>query len=787
MLRINKIAVLGSGLMGSGIACHLAGCGFEIILLDLPADGTFRNERVLKGLESCIASKPSPLYAKKLRSRIQIGNFEDDLHRIKECDWIFEAVIENLSIKQGLFAKIEVFRKKDCIVSSNTSGIPIHFLTEGRSEEFKQHFVGTHFFNPPRYLKLLEIIPTAETKKDILDFVVSFSKSHLGKQAVVCKDTPAFIANRIGVVAMSKLFELSVQLKLNISDVDKLTGPAIGRPKSGTFRLTDLVGLDTAVWVIEGLKKNCPDDLLLQQIQLPDCISYLVKNKWFGNKSGKGFYLKSDEKDAKGRTRFLSLDLETLEYRFDPKSNLESLQVAKQIEDLGKRIKALLKTKDAGGELIRKSFGFLFAYCSHRIPEISDSIYAIDEAMKAGFGWELGPFEIWDAIGFDNGLQLVSEMNLKPAAWIEDMQAQGKHSFYQTEHPHLMVLDPASLSYSKLPGKEGDIQLNLIHSDNCVYKNDELQLKDIGDGVLCAEFKSKYNVIGEGILRGLQESILIAETQKWNGLVIGNNATNFTVGANLMLIGMFAFQQEYEQLEMAVRLFQETSMRCRYSSIPVVTATQGYVFGGGVELLMHCDAAVCAAESYIGLVEMGVGLLPGGAGTKEFAVRLSDEFKEGDVQIPQLIHRFKTLATAAVATSAFEAYDLGYLNTSRDSICLYNGLQIQQAKDRVLLLSDNYVKPIPRNDIQVLGRTGLAALLTAAHTLKLGGYATDHDIKIAQKIAYVICGGDLSYSQFVSEQYLLDLEREAFLSLCTEAKTLERIQYMLENNKALRN
>lgn len=787
MFRINKIAVLGSGLMGSGIACHLAGCGFDVLLLDLPSQGQNRNEAIQKALDKCLASKPSPIYNKQFIKRIQIGNFDDDLHKLKTCDWILEAVVENIEIKKQLYARIETHRNPGSLISTNTSGIPIHMLLEDRSDDFKQHFIGTHFFNPPRYLKLVEIIPTQFTKKELIDFLIEFGRTHLGKKTVLCNDTPAFIANRIGVVSMAKIFELAYELNLNISDVDKLTGVAIGRPKSGTFRLTDLVGLDTAVFVIEGLKKNCPNDHIIQQMLLPDFIKFLVDHKWFGNKSGQGFYHKSDEKDEKGKTNYLSLDLTNLNYRMDPKSSLESIHISKQIESLPKRLNALLKLQDAGAQLIQKSLGFLFAYASHGIPEITHSVEAIDDAMKNGFGWELGPFETWDAIGLEAGIKLIEEVSQIPAPWVLKMISENKKQFYKNEEETIFVIEPESGNYLKLMGQETEIKLNYFSSNKCIYKNEELKLIDIGDGVLCAEFKSKYNAIGEGILKGLQESIHIAEHQQWKGLVIGNNAANFTVGANLMLIGMLAFQQEYDQLDMAVRLFQQTSMRCRYSSIPVVTATQGYVFGGGVELLMHCDASICSAESYIGLVEMGVGLLPGGGGTKEFAVRLSDELKETEVQIPQLIQRFRTLATAAVATSAFEAYDLGYLNKNRDDVCLYNGAQIHLAKQKVLTLANNYIKPTQRQDIQVLGQTGLAALYAAAHTLKLGGYATAHDINIAQKIGYVLCGGDLSYSQKVSETYLLDLEREAFLSLCSEPKTLERIQYMLENNKPLRN
>ncbi len=790
--KINKIAVLGSGLMGSGLACHFAGAGFEVLLLDLPFTGPDKNQLVDLALKKALDSKPSPIYNKPFVSRIKTGNLEDDLHKIRECDWIIEVVIEKLEIKKTLYEKVETYRKPGSLITTNTSGIPISFLSEGRSPDFKAHFCGTHFFNPPRYLKLLEIIPTSETKKEVVDFLMEFGKDFLGKQTVLCKDTPAFIANRIGVATMSKVFELTEELGLTISEADKLTGPALGRPKSGTFRLTDLVGLDTAALVNAGLKANCPEDVMVQQLRSLKSIEFLLQNKWFGNKSGKGFYSKSELKDEKGKPIFLSLDLNTLEYIQEKKSTLESLNISKQIDDLPRRLKALIKLSDPGAILIRKTLGFLFAYASQRIPEITDSIYSIDFAMKNGFAWELGPFEYWDAIGFEEGLQLIHECGEQPAEWVKQMKESqsisgGKYRFYKSDNKQILYYDFETEDYKLIPGLQKEIRFSVFDNNAAVYKNDEMMLHDIGDGVLCLEFKSKYNAIGEGILRGIQESIHIAEENGWKGLVIGNNANNFSVGANLMLIGMLAFQQEYEQLDQAVRLFQQTSMRCRYSSIPVVAATQGYVFGGGVELTMHCDAAICAVESYIGLVEVGVGILPGGAGTKEFALRLSDDIKEGEVQIPQLIQRFKTIATASVATSAYEAYDLGYLDKKRDEVSINRSTHIYQAKQKVLELTQHYIKPLIREDILVLGQAGLAALYVAAHTMKLGGYASEHDIKIAKKIAYVLCGGDLSYSHRVNEQYLLDLEREAFLSLCTEPKTLERIQYMLENNKPLRN
>ena len=786
--HIRKVAVLGSGLMGTGIAAHLAGCGLEVLLLDLPAEGNNRNKTAQDSLATALKAKPAPFYDNKYASRITAGNFEDDMSKIGQCDWIVEVVVERLDIKRQVYEKVEQHRKKGTLITSNTSGIPIHFLTEGRSDDFRRHFCGTHFFNPVRYMRLLEIIPTPETDPEVVSFLMDFGDVILGKQTVLCKDTPAFIANRVGVYAMARIFLLTQQLGLDIATVDALTGPAIGRPKTGTFRLADLVGMDTAVHVIKGMKDNCPDDEQIAGMEVPSFLQFLVDNKFFGNKAGQGFYKKTGEKDAKGRPVILALDLNTHEYAVSKKERLTIIETLKQIDELPRRIRAIFKGDDKGAELLQKSFLGLFSYVSNRIPEISDTIYAIDDALRAGFAWEVGPFQYWDMAGVQETVALAEQQGEKIAPWVKDMLAAGHTSFYKTENGVRMCFDPATGSYKPLPGGNAFIILDTYRSSKPVYTNSECTLHDIGDGVLCLEFHSKMNAIGEGILRGINDSIQIAEEQGWKGIVIGNNAANFTVGANIMMIAMMAYQQEWDELNMAVNVFQQTSMRMRYSAIPVVVATQGYVFGGGCEFSMHADAVVAAAESYIGLVEVGVGVLPGGGGTKEFALRLSDEItKEGDVQIPRLIDRFRTIATAQVATSADEAFKYGYFKPEKDRIVRNAARNISEAKKKVLELATDYVQPIPRKDIYVLGRTGLGALYVAAHSLKLGHYASEHDIKIAQKIAWVLCGGDLTSPQMVSEQYLLDIEREQFLSLCGEQKTLERIQYMLENGKPLRN
>ena len=787
---------MGSGVMGSGIACHFANIGLQVLLLDIvPRDlsdeekkqPAARNRIVNQALAAAIKSKPAPLYDKSFASRITTGNFEDDFAKIADCDWTIEVVIERLDIKKQIFEKVDNHRRKGSLVSSNTSGIPIHLMLDGRSEDFRQHFCGTHFFNPPRYLRLLEIIPTPETKPEVVDFLMHYGDVYLGKQTVLAKDTPAFIGNRVGVYAMAKIYQLTTDLGLRIESVDKLTGPAIGRPKTGTFRLGDLVGHDTAAKVIQGIKDNCPEDEQADTFQSPKYLQFLLDNKYLGNKTGQGFYKKTSEKDENGRSIIHALNLETLEYEAQQKEDLQSLKVSKQIDELPQRLKEIFKLDDKGAELIKRSLLGLFAYVSNRIPEIADHLYSIDDAMRGGYAWEMGPFEYWDAIGVKEGIKMAEAQGETIAAWVKEMTDAGFTSFYKREDGKRKYYDQTSKSYKVIPGSDEMIILDNYREQSPVFKNSEVILHDIGDGVLCLEFVSAHNTIGEGVLRGINECIQIAEDGDWKGLVIGNNATNFSVGANLMMIGMLAYQQDFDEMNMAVNLFQQTTMRCRYSSIPVVAATQGYVFGGGCETLMHCDAGAVAAESYIGLVEVGVGLLPGGGGTKELALRASDQYFEGDVMIPTLLEKFKTIALASVSTSGYEAFNYGYLLPERDEIIVNRDRNIVEAKKKVLELAETYVQPIQRTDITVLGRQGLAALYAAANELKLGRYASEHDIKIAQKIAWVLCGGDLTGTQKVSEQYLLDVEREAFLSLAGEQKTMERIQHMLQTNKPLRN
>ena len=797
--RIKKVAVLGSGVMGSGISCQLANVGLEVLMLDiLPSklsdddknNRLIRNQVAKNALDKAIKSKPAPLYNKKYSSRISVGNFEDDFHKIKEADWIIEVVVERLDIKRQIFEKVEEYRSPGSIVSSNTSSIPIKLLAEGRSEDFRKHFCGTHFFNPPRYLRLLEIIPTKDSLSELIDFFMNYGEINLGKQTVLCKDTPAFIANRIGVMSGAKVFELTEKFDLSIEEVDLLTGPILGRPKTGSFRLQDLVGIDTGDKVTNFVVQNVRGDSFFEKLTktaTPKFFNFLLENNFLGDKTGKGFYEKTKVKDENGRTIINALDLKSLEYRKSIRPKIALIKEAKGIEKMDKRFQLLISKDEKESLFLKEYFAAILSYSAQRIPEISDTCYQVDDAMRAGYVWDYGPFEYWDLIGFDNGISLINDSGEELPKWINEMKSLGANCFYKYENGQRKYYDLFSHTYKKIPGSDAFIILDSYRENSPVIKNTECSVHDIGDGVLCLEFQSKSNAIGDGIGRAIAEAIELAENQSWTGIVIGNNAKQFSVGANLMNIGMMAMQKQFDPLEKLVDDFQRVNMRMRTSKIPLVTAAQGYVFGGGCEIAMHCDAGIYAAETYIGLVEVGVGLLPGGGGTKELALRASDGFYEGDVKIPMLIDHFKSIATAAVSTSAAEAYDLHYLKEGRDFISYNVQRNIGEAKDKVLELAKNYVPPSERNDIEVLGRGGLGALYSAINEFYLGGYMSEYDVEIARKVAFVICGGDLTSAQKVSERYLLDIEREGFMSLLGNQKTLDRIQYLLMNNKPLRN
>jgi 3-hydroxyacyl-CoA dehydrogenase len=796
---IRKIAILGSGVMGSRIAAHFANIGVQVLLLDITPsklndeeiqkgltleDPAVRNRIVNSSFESTRKSKPNSFYHKDYASRVSLGNFEDDLQKISECDWIMEVVVENLEIKKSLFEKVEKHRKPGTIITSNTSGIPIHLMAEGRSGDFRKNFCGTHFFNPPRYLPLLEIIPTPETDSALTDFLMYYGDRFLGKTTVLCKDTPAFIANRVGVYAILKVVETMKKLNLTIDEIDKLTGPVIGRPKSATFRTSDIVGLDTLIKVTNNLYQALGNDESRETFKLPAEIDVLQNNNWLGDKSGQGFYKKS--KDSKGNTQILTLDLESMEYKPKSRVKFDTLEKTKPIENIRERFKILLGGKDKAGEFYRSSFYALFQYASNRIPEIADELYKIDDAVCAGFGWELGPFETWDSANLQKSLPKMEEAGYKPNQWVYDMITAGAESFYTVQDGVRKYWDINSKQYLPLPGKDEFIILDNIRENKKVWGNAGTTLFDVGDGILNLEFHTKMNTMGEDVIRGVHHAIDTAE-KDFRGLVIGNQGTNFSAGANLGVLFMLAIEQEYDEINFSIKHFQDTMMRVRYSSIPVVVAPHALSLGGGCEMTLHGDRVQAAAETYIGLVEVGVGLIPAGGGTKELTKRVSDGLQEGDVELNALQNAFMNIATAKVATSAHEAFDMNILRRG-DGITLNKDRQIADAKKLALELADaGYVQPVPASNIKVQGRTGMALFYAGINGMKMGNYITEHDMKIARKIANVMCGGDLSYPQEVSEQYLLDLEREAFLSLTGEKKTLERIQAILQGQKPLRN
>ncbi|MDC0570710.1 3-hydroxyacyl-CoA dehydrogenase/enoyl-CoA hydratase family protein [Flavobacteriaceae bacterium] len=793
--KINKIAIIGSGIMGSGIACHFANIGVEVLLLDIVPrelndkevkqgltldDKAVRNRLVNDALKTALKSKPSPIYSQKFAQRITTGNIEDDIAKVKDVDWIMEVVVERLDIKKQVFETLEKYRTPGTLITSNTSGIPIKFMSEGRSDDFQKHFCGTHFFNPARYLKLFEIIPGPKTDKAVLEFLDGYGEQFLGKTSVIAKDTPAFIGNRIGIFGIQSLFHQVKELGLTVEEVDKLTGPVIGRPKSATFRTVDVVGLDTLVHVANGIYENCPNDEAHDLFKLPDFISKMMENKWLGSKTGQGFYKKE------GKTISV-LDLNTLEYREKKRTKFATLELTKTIDNVIDRFKVLVGGKDKAAGFYRKNFAAMFAYVSHRIPEISDELYKIDDAMKAGFGWEHGPFQIWDAIGVQRGIEIMKSEGHSPSQWVLDMLESGNSSFYTIENGATLAYSISNKTQEKIPGQDAFIILDNIRKSKEVFKNSGVVIEDLGDGILNCEFQSKMNTIGGDVLAGLNKAVDLAE-QNFEGLVIGNQGANFSVGANIGMIFMMAVEQEYDELNMAIKYFQDTMMRMRYSSIPTIAAPHGMTLGGGCELSMHADKVVAAAETYIGLVEFGVGVIPGGGGSKEMAMRASDSFRKNDVELNILQEYFLTIGMAKVATSAYEAYDLGILQKGKDVVVVNKDRQIATAKAYAKLLANQgYSMPIRRKDVKVLGKQALGMFLVGTDAMQASKYISEHDKKIANKLAYVMAGGDLSEPTKVSEQYLLDIEREAFLSLCTERKTLERIQHMLKTGKPLRN
>lgn len=789
--------------MGSRIAAHFANIGADVLLLDIvpkepnPAEQAkglttdspaVRNRIVTDAFQTMLKASPASLYSPKFAERVKLGNFDDNLKEIATYDWVIEVVVERLDIKRSVYERVEQFRKPGTLITSNTSGIPMHLLAEGRSDDFRRNFCGTHFFNPPRYLRLLEIIPGPDTDQAVIDFLMNYGDLYLGKTTVLCKDTPGFIANRLGIQSLIQTIRVAEELGLTVEEVDKLTGPVAGRPKSGTFRLSDVVGLDTTVNVAGNLVRMEHDESRAS-FELPTSVQKLMENKWLGDKTGQGYYKKT--KDATGQTQILALDLKTFEYKPSQKGTGAAIRFAtldstKAIDNLKKRFPVLVAGKDKAGEFYRKTFADGFAYATHRIPEISDELYRIDAAITAGFGWQLGLFETWDAIGLKAGLDMIEAQGKKPAQWVYDMLDAGFDAFYKVEGGKRKYYDIPTKSYKAIPGVEQFTILENLNN-NVIWKNADASIYDLGDGILNVEFRSKMNTFGQGVSEALLKGVTMAE-KDFRGLVVGNDSTEaFSAGANLATLFMFAVEQEFDEVNLMIAQFQKLIARLRYSSVPVIVAPHTLTLGGGCEAVLHADRVVAHAESYIGLVEVGVGLIPAGGGTKEMAARASDLYQTGDPELNILQNVFMNIATAKVSTSAQEAREMNYLR-STDQIVLNRSRLLAEAKQAAIELADNgYTQPKPRTDIKVQGKTGIALFKAGLTAMRMGRYISDHDMKIADKLAYVICGGDLSAPQTVSEQYLLDLEREAFLSLTGEKKTLERIQSLLTGGKPLRN
>ena len=797
-ININKVAVIGSGIMGSRIACHLANVNINVILLDISpkelnaqekklnkkiTDKDVKNRIVNDSLQKAIKSKPSPIFKKDVLDKIKTGNIDEDLHLVSNVDWIIEAVVENLEIKKKIYDAIENHRKETTLISTNTSGIPISQISEGRSENFKKNFLGTHFFNPPRYLKLLEIIPGEQTRKDVIDYFMKFGSLILGKDTVLCKDTPAFIANRLGIYSLMSTIHSVEKYKLSISEVDFLTGPLIGRPKSATFRTLDVVGLDTAVNVSNNLLKDLKNDESVSMFKLPDSVKKLYNNKQWGDKTGMGFYKK--EVDEKGRKTFYQINTKTDKYETYENNQYKELLNIKKEESLDKRIVDLVSLKTKHGDFYRSIFYDSFRYCSLRIPEVSDDIYKIDKAICSGFGWKKGPFETWDAIGVEKVFNEMLKLKLKPAPWVEEMLSLGIKSFYKFSDNKKHFYNIQEKQYKPVPGSEDLIFLDAFKENDVVWSNKGVTLYDIKDGVLNLEFHTKMNTMGKDVLEGINHAIDICEKQHI-GLVIANEADYFSAGADLGTVFMLAGNRDFDSIEKSIDAFQKTVMRVRYSSVPIVVATSGLALGGACELSMHADAVQAHNETYMGLVELGAGLIPAGGGTKETTLRVSSEYSKGDPEFNKLMESFMTIASAKVSTSALEAQEMGFFKKTINTANRAN--LIKDAKNKVLdIASLGYVKPTIKKKIKVHGRSALAMFNAGIETMKQGMYITDYDQKLAQKLAHIMCGGDLTQECYVDEQYLLDLERETMVSLCGEEKTLQRMHSILFKRKPLRN
>jgi len=801
MLQVKKAAVLGAGTMGSAIAAHLANAGIPTILLDivpkelteeekakgLTLDSPEVRNRVVKTLfENAKKLKPAPLMLEENTKLISFGNFEDDMSKLKDCDFIIEAVVENLEIKHKIFAEVEKHRREDAVVASNTSGIPIAKIAEPFSDSFKRHFLGVHFFNPPRYMKLVEVIPAPQTDAEIVRKVSEFLDKRLGKGVVPAKDRPNFIANRIGTFGIMVTIHEMIKMGLTPTEVDQITGKAIGHAKSATFRTSDLVGLDVLAHVNRNLYPAIPDDEEKEVFIMPEVIERMLEKKLLGDKTGGGFYKKT--KDPEGKTQILELDLNSFEYKPQQKTKFASLEEAKQIEDLPKRIKMLVWGEDKVGEFLWKTMSRTFRYAANRIPEIADTIVEIDNAMKWGFGWEIGVFETWDAVGVKESVERMKREGQPIPSNVEKMLASGAETFYKYESGRTYFYDLVEGGYKLIPEKKGIIILKSVKDRTGVIKKTAgASLIDLGDGVACLEFHSKMNAIGSDTIQMMRFAVEEVE-KNFVGLVIGNQGGNFSAGANLMMLLLAAQEGEWDEVDLMVRSFQQANMRLRYSAKPVVVAPYGLTLGGGCEISLHADKVQAAAETYMGLVEVGVGLLPAGGGTKEMTLRAMEIIKKTPDADPLVFLKkvFELIGMGKVSTSAQEAKAWGFLRDS-DNISMNSDRLIADAKREVLHLAESYVQPQPRTDILALGEAGFAAFKVALHMMKRGAYISEHDELIGKKIAKILCGGDLNHQTYVSEQYLLDLEREGFLSLCGERKTQERIAYMLKNGKPLRN
>jgi 3-hydroxyacyl-CoA dehydrogenase len=803
--RIEKAVVLGAGTMGARIAAHFANAGLPVLLLDMVPPGTpadskaDRNKIVRAGLDAAKKAKPAAFFTAALAEKVATGTFEDDLERIKEADWIVEVVAENLEIKKNLLSRVAQFRKPGSIVTTNTSGLPVHLIAEGMSEEFQQHWAGTHFFNPPRYLKLVELIPGPKTSSGVIATLAEFCDRRLGKGVVVAKDTPNFIANRIGMFSMLNALRLMAKLGMTIEEVDAVTGPAVGWPKSATFRTVDIVGLDVLMHVIKNIYESATDDESHEMYKVPPLLEEMAKRGWLGDKTGQGFYKKLR---GEGESEILTLDVNTMEYRARQKARFASIEAGKAIEDTRERLCSLVapalegQQGDKAQQFLWGSLSEMCLYAARRVPEISDHIADVDRAMRWGFGWELGPFEIMDALGVSAFAARVQKEGRSLPPVIEKLLASGRQSFYSSEKDATSVFDVANGGVEKVEEPRGVIILkSLKNAGKEVERNSGASLMDLGDGVLCCEFHSKMNAIGADLIGMLLKGLKRLETD-FDAMVIANQAVNFSVGANLMLVLISAQEQEWDELHLAVKQFQNANLAIKYAPKPVVAAPQGMALGGGCEVSLHAAKIRAAAEAYMGLVETGVGLIPGGGGTKEMMIRANERAAGGEDL--DLFHAmrpvFESIAMAKVGTSAEECRDLGYLRRE-DGVSMNRERLVGDAKEAALALVRGGYKPKAANwregarttQITVLGEQFASGAKLAIHMLQRGGYVTDYDAHVGRKLGHILAGGALTAPQLVSEQYILDLEREAFVSLCGEKKTQERIAHTLKTGKPLRN